>query len=171
MPEPNHHEDEPIAGDTTTLNAWQLAVVDLFVHAVQAVGLPRSVGQIYGYLYAIEEPATMDDIKDILGISKGSTSQGLKMLRQFGAVRSVFVLGTRREHFVAENSLRRLVSGFISEVVEPHMTSGSARLEHIKSLIENLPEDQRPGAEERLVMLRTWHDKATKLIPLLRNFL
>mgnify|MGYP006279477985 CR=1 FL=1 len=153
------------------LEAWRLAVVDLFVHATQSLGLPRSLGQIYGLLFTLEEPVDMDRIRDQLGISKGSASQGLRILRQFGAVRSVFVVGERREHFVAETSLRRLISGFSNEVVEPHLESGTARLHHIKALVEALPPDQRGMPSERAKTLASWHEKMRRLVPLVRNFL
>ena len=100
---------------------WEAAVVDLFLHAAQSVGLPKSVGQIYGLLFCRDEPLPMDAIMQSLSISKGSASQGLKALRQLGAVRNVFVPGERREHFVAEIRLRKLVAGFLKEQAEPHL--------------------------------------------------
>ena len=43
---------------------------------------------------------------DLLQISKGSASQGLRALRQFGAVSSTFAPGDRKERFVAEIRLK-----------------------------------------------------------------
>ena len=45
---------------------------------------------------------------ELLKISKGSASQGLRALRQLGAVSSVFEPGDRKERFVAEIRLRKL---------------------------------------------------------------
>ncbi|MEM6279416.1 MAG: hypothetical protein AAF733_08065, partial [Verrucomicrobiota bacterium] len=56
-------------------------IIDYFVSFVQMLGLPKSVGQIYGTLFASPEPLVMDDIVERLGISKGSASQGLSLLR------------------------------------------------------------------------------------------
>ena len=53
------------------------------------LGLPKSIGEIYGLLYVTQEALSLDDLVSRLGISKGSTSQGLKMLRKLGAVREV----------------------------------------------------------------------------------
>jgi hypothetical protein len=53
---------------------------------VKIFGVPRSVGQIYGLLYSSREPLSFSDIVKRLGISKGSASQGLQLLRSLGAV-------------------------------------------------------------------------------------
>jgi hypothetical protein len=53
---------------------------------VQIFGVPKSVGQIYGLLYASPEPLSFSDIVVRLGISKGSASQGLRLLRSLGAI-------------------------------------------------------------------------------------
>ena len=55
--------------------------IDFFVRMMSILGLPRSVGEIYGVLYFAESPMSMDEISSRLKISMGSTSQGLKTLR------------------------------------------------------------------------------------------
>ena len=67
----------------------------------------------------------MDDVMSLLKISKGSASQGLRALRQLGAVSSVFEPGDRKERFVAEIRLRKLVGGFLREQADPHLEKGS----------------------------------------------
>lgn len=63
--------------------------VELFAEVVQVFGVPRSVGQIYGLLFASPDPLSFSDIVARLEISKGSASQGLQLLRSLGAVRTV----------------------------------------------------------------------------------
>ena len=72
------------------LDEWESAVVDLFLNAANTFGLPKSYGQIYGLLFCRDEPLAMDEVMDLLQISKGSASQGLRALKQFGAVSSTF---------------------------------------------------------------------------------
>ena len=88
--------------ETEELAEWEIAVVDLFLNAVQSVGLPKSLGQIYGLLFCRDQPLAMDEVMKLLGISKGSASQGLRSLRQLGAVSSVYAPGDRKERFSAE---------------------------------------------------------------------
>ncbi len=157
--------------DIIDLAEWELTVIELFVHAAQLIGIPKSVGQIYGLLYCRDEPLPMDAIMNALGISKGSASMGLKTLRQIGAVKTVFIIGDRRDHYSAELRLRKLVSGFISDQVQPHLDSGEERLAHLETLIKDLPANERPAAEMRLSSLRSWHGKATTVLPILRKLL
>jgi hypothetical protein len=60
--------------------------VGLFADIVSALGIPKSIGQIYGLLYASATPLSFSDIVDRLDISKGSVSQGLQLLRSLGAI-------------------------------------------------------------------------------------
>ena len=126
------------------LDEWEEAVIDLFLNAANSFGLPKSYGQIYGLLFCRDQALALDDVMELLKISKGSASQGLRALRQLGAVSSVFEPGDRKERFVAEIRLRKLVGGFLREQADPHIEKGSARLQQIESLVTNLQnEDSR----------------------------
>ena len=52
----------------------------------------------------------MDQIAARLDIRIGSTSQGLKTLRSIKAIRSAYIPGDRRDHYLAESEFRRLFS-------------------------------------------------------------
>ena len=88
------------------LDEWEIAVIDLFLNAANSFGLPKSYGQIYGLLFCRNKSLSMDEVMKLLQISKGSASQGLRALRQLGAISSVFEPGDRKEKFVAEIRLR-----------------------------------------------------------------
>ena len=144
-------------------------MVDLFLNAAQSVGLPKSVGQIYGLLFCRDEPLPMDAIMGLLSISKGSASQGLKALRQLGAVKNIFVPGERREYFVAEIRLRKLVAGFLKEQAEPHLEKGKDRLKHLRDLVATVEgSDAARRAERRVNILAGWHRQVGKLLPLVK---
>ena len=110
------------------LDEWESAVIDLFLNAANSFGLPKSYGQIYGLLFCRDEPLAMDEVMELLQISKGSASQGLRALRQLGAVSSTYAQGDRKERFVAEIRLRKLISGFLREQADPHLEKGEVRL-------------------------------------------
>ena len=84
------------------LDDWESAVIDLFLNAANSFGLPKSYGQIYGLLFCRDESLAMDEVIKLLDISKGSASQGLRALRQLGAISSTFAHGDRKERFIAE---------------------------------------------------------------------
>ena len=100
---------------TGVLDEWERAVIDLFLNAANSFGLPKSYGQIYGLLFCRDQPLAMNEVMELLGISKGSASQGLRSLRQLGAISSVYAPGDRKERFSAEIRLRKLVAGFLKD--------------------------------------------------------
>lgn len=149
---------------TKSMSALESEVVALFVRVADLLNLPRSVGELYGVLYISEEPLCLDDLRLKLRISKGSTSQGLKILRSFGAIRKVYVPGDRKDFYVAESSLRKIVGGFASEQIQPHLESGSERLEQIRVLLEE-EEGRSEAMEERVERLENWQKRANQVLP------
>ncbi len=152
-----------------SLPAFQVGVIDLFVSLLRLLGIPRSVGEIYGLLYSTPEPLSQDDIVDRLQLSKGSASQGMKLLRGLGAVKLVYVPGDRRDRFTAETELKKLVQGFYREELAPRVESGVERLANLGAAAEELPEAERAFAAERLKKLAQWHTRAAALFPILES--
>ena len=90
----------------------------------------------------------------------------MRALRQLGAVSSVFEPGDRKERFVAEIRLRKLVGGFLREQADPHIGKGSARLLQIESLVTNLQDvDSRQRGIRRHEILSGWHRQMSRLLP------
>lgn len=150
--------------------ALETEAVDLFVGLAQVVGLPKSVGQIYGLLYITTVPLSLDDIAERLDMSKGSVSQGLKFLRTTGAVRVCDEDGSRRDYYEAETGLRALATGFLKEQIEPHLDNGEHRLARLKQLADSAPAAKRAHVVQRVKQLENWHRRAAGLLPLLLRF-
>ena len=160
------------------LNPLEIEVIELFVSVVKLMGIPKSIGEIYGLLFISQEPAALDTIVERLNMSKGSASQGLRFLRSVGAAVSVYVAGDRRDHFVAETQLKKLASGFIREELEPHLTSGEGRLERLSKSIGEVSANAEPDDEGReafyrgqVDQLERWHAKARRALPFIARFL
>ncbi len=147
------------------LAPWEIAILEVFVRAAGLIGFPRSIGEIYGVLFCSGQALTFDGLVERLGISRGSVSQGLKLLRQLGAVRTQYVVGSRKDHFVPELSMKRLVSGFVRDQFTPHLDSGASRLDQIEELIKKEDLPVREHADARLQTLRTWQSRMIKLVP------
>ncbi len=148
------------------LDDWEAAVVDLFLNAASSFGLPKSYGQIYGLLFCRNQSLALGEVMEILQISKGSASQGLRALRQLGAVSTVFEPGDRKERFVAEIRLRKLVSGFLREQADPHLDKGVSRLKQIETLVDTLEDgESRKRGVLRYEILSGWHRQMSRLLP------
>lgn len=163
----------PSAGTHLTgLTILQRQVVDFFVDGVRVLGLPRSLGEIYGLLFISNEPLSLDDLVCDLGISKGSVSQGLRTLRTLGAVREAPGNGDRRTYYEPAVDLKRLVGGFIREQVRPHLDSGKTKLQ---SIADTASQTADPVAREffndRIERLESWMKRGRQVLPLLQKML
>lgn len=153
---------------STSLTELEQEVIDLFVRMAGVLNLPRSVGELYGLLYISPKPLCINDLMQKLDISKGSTSQGLKILRSFGAVNTVYVPGERRDYFEAESALRRIVNGFVNEQVRPHLENGKERMARLEALAA-AEEDE--FYQTRIERLKGWRKRADMLLPFALNFI
>ena len=158
-------ENVPAIEGTEPLSPLEVESIDLFISFVRLLGMPKSVGELYGLLFVSPNALPMDALMERLNMSKGAASQGLKLLRSFGAVKTVYVAGDRRDHFLAEFELSRFATGFIKEELQPHLDSGLLRLQRMEHLIGQLPKRGRDVAENRLARLRHWHEKGQAMLP------
>jgi len=152
------------------LSELEKEVVDIFVRIAGVLSLPRSVGELYGVLFISPKPMCIDDLMRKLKISKGSTSQGLKILRSFGAVNPVYMAGDRRDFFTAEAELRKIVSGFVKEQVYPHLENGKERMARIEKLLAEETPEQKEFIAERIERLQGWQKRAGAILPFALNF-
>ena len=160
-PKPTAPPDEVEAG-----------VVGVFAEAVRILGLPPSVGSIYGVFFASSLPLSMDDVVKRLGISKGSASQGLRLLRQFGALRPVTHGSGRREYYVANTELRKVVGGFLRTELLPQMEKGVRATNRLAVLAEAHPDPaRRKTLVERLAKLAAWQRRGQQVLSLVERFL
>jgi hypothetical protein len=68
--------------------AFEQATVEFFTEAAEVLGLPKSVAMIYAIIFASPRPLSFGEVEDRLQLSKGSVSQGLRFLKQIGAIKA-----------------------------------------------------------------------------------
>ncbi|MBG30842.1 MAG: hypothetical protein CMI31_12690 [Opitutae bacterium] len=161
-----------ITSNTTTARELELEAIDYFVRLMSLLGMPRSVGEIYGLLYFSTAPMPMDMVAARLGISIGSASQGLRTLRSLKAVKVTYVLGDRRDHYLAESEFRHLLSSFIKEEIMPHLESGKARIERMEEILGRDGEDYDEAfCRLRIDKLKRLQKASFRLLPTLAGLL
>lgn len=143
----------------------------------QLLGLSRSAGQIYGLLYLSDKPLSLDDMVNLLSISKGSASMGTRHLANWGVVRQVWVPGDRRDHYEAVDDLGQLLRASYAEFVKPRLGNSEQRL---SKLLTDLERDAQRGAvnadefkfcAERLRVLQQFQQKVQSFGPLAEKLL
>lgn len=156
------------------LDPLESQVVAVFVDGVRVLGLPRSIGEIYGLLFISREPLSLDDLVRRLQISKGSASQGLRALKSLGAVREAPPNGNaeRRTYYEPAVELKRLVGGFIREQIRPHLESGKTKIGRLAETARMVEDpDHREFLSERVERLDQWMRSGGRVLPILQKIL
>ncbi|HVJ45364.1 MAG TPA: MarR family transcriptional regulator [Luteolibacter sp.] len=154
------------------LDPLERQVISVFVDGVRVLGLPRSIGEIYGLLFISRDPLSLDDLVQKLNISKGSASQGLRSLRSLGAVREALGAPDRRTYYEPAVELKPLVGGFIREQVRPHLESGKSKVRQLGELVEAVDDStHRAFVGERVERLEQWMKRGGQVLPILQKIL
>jgi DNA-binding transcriptional regulator GbsR (MarR family) len=150
---------------------FELGVVEFFVYATEMLGVPKSVAGIYGVIFASAQPICFADIEVRLKISKGSISQGLRLLSGIGAIKTIRVARDRREFYTPDMELRKLILRFLENRLQIQLVTGEERLERIIRAVPATDLKEAEHLTRRLNYLRIWHVKARALLPLAKTFL
>ena len=158
--------------NSNKLDSIEHQMVNIFVDGARILGLPPSIGEIYGLLFISPTPLARDDFVERLGISKGSVSQGLKMLKGLRAVHEVESASDRRTYYEPAIELKRLAGGFIREQVRPHFKSAETRIRDLAEKAQEIDDpESRKFLRARIERIDTWRRSTTKLLPILQKLL
>jgi HTH-type transcriptional regulator, glycine betaine synthesis regulator len=96
---------------------WQseLLVTDLIRRLIEFWGFKRNMGRVWAVLYLSPQPLSASDLKEALQLSTGAVSMTLAELGRWGVVRKLWVPGERRDFFVAELQLWKMISRVMAE--------------------------------------------------------
>lgn len=153
------------------LSDAEACVINPFIHFARLLGIPKSVAEIYGFLFVSENPHGMEEIMGKLNLSKGSASQGLSFLRRLGAVKTVYVPGDRKDYFQAELELRLLLKGILREQLLPHLERTVSSLDRVEKMFPSIPSAERERLKNRVAKLRSWEQSARGMLPLIEQLL
>jgi len=160
-------DDGTVTEILTEYEELEAMVSEFFSDGVKVLGLPKSVGEIYGLLFMSKTPLSLDDLVERLNVSKGTGSQGLKILRTLGAVNEQQAKEGRKIYYTPALELKSLVGGFIREEIRPHLASAKEKIARIDAC--NVTSDAH--YDERIKKLDNWRKRAVILLPILQKIL
>lgn len=169
MPGPSANDHATYAREE--LSALEVEAIEMFINFLKLLGIPKSVGEIYGLLFVSPRPLAMDDLMQRLKISLGAASQGLKLLRSFGAVKVVYQPGDRRDHYVADLELSHFATAFIRDELQPRIDRAVERVERMEELSAEMSAPDRKITRSRINRLRHWLEKGQTMLPWIIKFL
>jgi DNA-binding transcriptional regulator GbsR (MarR family) len=160
-----------LKNDPPDVVAFAEAIVEFFVEAADLLGVPKSLGAIYGLCFASPEPLGFSEIHDRLALSAGTISQGLRVLREVGALKSAGCSAQRRERYEPDLELRKLVAHYLEGRLQKQLESGRGRLQAIVRAIPIGKNETTKILRERMKALQNWHNKTRALMPIVKIFL
>ncbi|MET0391982.1 MAG: MarR family transcriptional regulator [Chitinophagaceae bacterium] len=78
-------------------------------------GINRTMAQIHALLMVSADPLTQDDLMQELNISRGNVNMNIRELINWGLVERVLLPGERKEYFVAEKDIWKVVRQIVKE--------------------------------------------------------
>jgi len=160
-----------------SLSQARIEMIDAGGRLCQLLGLPRSTGQIYGLLFLSAKALSLDDITELLAISKASASTGTRQLVGWRAIRQVWVPGERRDHFEVEPDIALLLRTSYNDFIKPRLSSSGKRVEKMSASLEQDLADGQMSREdydicsERLDNFLSLQRKLEVLAPLAETLL
>jgi len=91
-------------------------------------GLPRTAGRIFGYLMLSPGESSLDELAEVLGVSKASVSTEARRLEEMGLLERRGRPGDRRDYYsIAPESFRRSLEKRIEALRRFHEILEEAR--------------------------------------------
>jgi DNA-binding transcriptional regulator GbsR (MarR family) len=122
-------------------------------------GINRTMAQIHAFLLISADPLTQDDIMEELNISRGNTNMNIRELINWGLVERVILSGERKEFFIAEKDIWKVVRQIVKErkkrELDPMLklldqlekVDGDKRDKDVKTFVETVSGIKRLGRQ------------------------
>ena len=78
-------------------------------------GFPKAMGAIYGTIYLSPNPLSLDEIVDLVGVSKGAVSTNVRHLERLNMVHRHVQIGDRKDYYTAETDFWKMVRSILRQ--------------------------------------------------------
>ena len=116
-------------------------------------GFSKVMGQLYGSLLMSPKPLCLDEMMDLLSISKASVSMNMRTLEHMGMVRQAWVRGRgdRRKFYEAETDFWQIISNILSGREMRDVDRALSVMNHdvkiLREAMDSMNEEERERAE------------------------
>lgn len=155
---------------------------DKFIEGIgrmgDAFGLNRFVIQLYAFLYLAGKPLSLDEIAEALSVSKGNVSINIRELEKWGAVRNIWIKGSRKDYYEADAGVKKVLLNKIRSAIEKRISELSSLMVEFNKIIEsnnrNLTEEEKNVAnayKEKLKPIKELSTLASNALKILDKLL
>jgi DNA-binding transcriptional regulator GbsR (MarR family) len=135
---PESRHAEPPRHEHRALSASEIAVSDVIGRLIEFWGFKRNMGRVWSVLYLSPDPLSAEDLRQLLRLSSGAVSMTLSELARWGVVRKVWVQGERKDFFVAEVQLWKMISRVFNEREKVEIVSAVEAFEHALKALDRI---------------------------------
>lgn len=139
---------------------------DVFLDRINQIcnkfGLNNIMAQLYAILYLNNKPMSLTDMVERLKISKGSISINIRALERYGAVRRVWVKGSRRDYYEAENDISKVIIDRVRSMAQSRLSDVNDMVEASFGALNSIDSSVREE-QEAIIMLRQKLDRLKEL--------
>lgn len=140
---------------------------DKFIEGVARIGNILGINsfnaKLYAFLYLNNKPKSLDEITDALGVSKGNVSVNIRQLEKWGAVRNVWVKGSRKDFYQVNPDIKNVFLDNVKDAIRKRVDELSVLIEEFKQILETMDADTN---EEDIVIIATYRDRLKKIVEL-----
>ena len=140
-------------------------------HLSTSLGLSEIAGRLYALLYLSPDPISLNEMVDMLKISKASASVNIRTLEGWGAARKVWVKGNRRDHYTADRDIWKLGTNRLKTGLERRMSEANGAMEQAEEMLKNSQEKFNGDAKKlaatyikRIKAIRETTEKLERLL-------
>lgn len=119
------------------LEAVQHKFIENIGKLCDSFGLNKFVAQLYAVLYLSDKPLSMDDMAAKLKVSKSNVCINIRELENWGAVRSVWVKGSRKDHYEANLDIKGVLINKVRSGLKKRLSDTSDMLDTFNGIMQN----------------------------------
>lgn len=142
---------------------------DLMVEAAgefaASLGLNPVLGQLYSLLYFSPNPLSLDEMTELIKMSKGNISVNIRVLENWDAVRKVWVKGSRKDYYQANRDLVGIVLNRLKIGLTTRLNKAAGLLNQAEALLIKANNDSTKKVyQQRFNEIKKLHTKLTRLL-------
>lgn len=130
----------------TKLHHTRRRVIESIGKNMDLYGVTLSIGHLYGNMYFNQEPVTLDEMSETMGMSKTSMSTGMRTLHDLKMINKVWGKGSRKDLYEVVPDWHQNFADFFSikwrKAVDQNMSVLNRSMKEIDALKQQYESDQ-----------------------------
>ncbi|NOY93459.1 MAG: MarR family transcriptional regulator [Deltaproteobacteria bacterium] len=141
----------PPKPDPPSQKPWpsEILVSDAIGRLMEFWGFKRNMGRVWAVLHLSDRPLSAAELRSRLGLSSGAVSMTVNELSRWGVIKRVWQAGERRDYFVPEGNIWKMVSRVYAQREKLEVLDAIDAFEQALTMAEEKAASATPEESER----------------------